>query len=202
MEEPIRMTDRGPGKAGDALPDESELEPDALHGAIEPGDAGVGPNELEDEAAPNLLAEDTADRDTRDQPAASRRRNRRGLAPVAPVPPSSAARPDELPYIDDRLDKFWVGLIFVIFAAIIFAALAFGNGGFLTPAPSAEPTFPTESLNPSETIPLETVGPSESVAPSAGGSAPSGATSTAPAVSPLPSVTPAPVSSPAAPSPS
>jgi hypothetical protein len=198
------MTDRGPEGAGDAAADEPELEPGVSDSAVEPGDAGAGPNELADEAAANGLAGNAADRPARDQPAPSRRRNRRGVPPVAPVAPGPppAPRPDELPYIDDRADKLWVGLIFVIFAAIIFAALAFGNGGFLTPAPSAEPTFPTETLGPSETIPFETVGPSESAAPSAGGSAPSVAASTAASGAPVPSATSAPVSSPVAPSPS
>jgi hypothetical protein len=76
-------------------------------------------------------------------------------APVAASPrPSKAAvgatdqGPEELPYIDDPVSKWWVIIIVAVFALIFSWAILFGAGGIFDgilgadePTPSAEPTL-------------------------------------------------------------
>jgi len=85
-------------------------------------------------------------------------------APVAASPRRSGAAvgatdqgPDELPYIDDPVSKWWVVIIIAVFALIFSWAILFGSGGIFDgllegdePAPSAEPTL-VATLEPETT---------------------------------------------------
>ena len=103
----------------------------------------------------------------------------RGRTPTAPVASrTGAARSDEeLPYIDDRASKIWVGAIVAVFALILAYGLLFGKSGALTP--------PTPSPTPS---PVPTATASASPAPSASLTAAPSVT-----ITPIPSVTATPV---------
>ena len=55
---------------------------------------------------------------------------------------------DELPYIDDPVSKWWIGIIVAVFALIFAWAILFGAGGVFDgifdsddPTPSPEPTI-------------------------------------------------------------
>ena len=87
-------------------------------------------------------------------------------APVSASPrPSKAAvgatdqGPEELPYIDDPVSKWWIVIIVAVFALIFSWAILFGAGGIFDglldanePTPSAEPTL-IATLEPETTVP-------------------------------------------------
>ncbi len=49
------------------------------------------------------------------------------VPPKAPV----ASGGDEIPYIDDPVSKWWIGIIIAVFALIFAYAILFGRGGLL-----------------------------------------------------------------------
>jgi hypothetical protein len=68
---------------------------------------------------------------------------------------------DELPYIDDPVSKWWIGIIVAVFALIFAWAILFGGGGVFDgifdsddPTPSPEPTI-SASPAPSVEVTLE-----------------------------------------------
>ena len=105
-------------------------------------------------------------------------------------PPAGAqGKPvDELPYVDDPLTKWWVGIVVAVFIAIFAFALLLGGGGLLSdlftsdppaaspspsaaaiPSPSAEPS-PTpegQGASPPAPSPTATLAPSPSTTASA-----------------------------------
>jgi len=91
---------------------------------------------------------------------------------------------DELPYIDDRVSKIWVGLIIAVFAAIFVYGLLLGRGGILTTNPSPEPTAPPPSVAPTA-VPSQTARPSVTAGPTSSAS-PSVVVSPAPSRAPSP----------------
>ena len=52
----------------------------------------------------------------------------------------------ELPWIDDPVSRWWVGIIVAVFGIIILAGFLLGQGGLLTPGrtPQPQPSFPAE----------------------------------------------------------
>jgi hypothetical protein len=59
---------------------------------------------------------------------------------------TATAATDQLPYVDDRVSRFWVLAIAATFAAILLYGLMLGRGGFLTPIAAPTPTLaPTPS---------------------------------------------------------
>jgi hypothetical protein len=145
---------------------------------------------------PVLAADDAAPT----RPMSSReRRAAREAGQTKPV-----AGPDDLPYVDDRVSKWWVGLIALTFLLIIAYGFLFGRGGFLTPVPTPVPSEPavidsptpgaSTSAAPSITIvpsrsPAASGSPGASSSPASSGSPP--ASSASPASSAAPSGTPA-----------
>jgi hypothetical protein len=132
-------------------------------------------------------------------PASSRGRRARGAAAGTAAAEGKPVTADDLPYVDDRVSKIWVGAIIATFLLILAYGFFLGKGGLLTttPAPSPSPS-PAPSSSPSVS-PSRTPGatPSVTIGPSG-----SPGTSTSPAASPsaVPaSVTPAPASATPAP---
>lgn len=84
---------------------------------------------------------------------------------------------DELPYIDDRFSKYWVGAIVAVFLLIVAYGILFGKAGALTPptpsptpSPSATPALSaspvaSSSLTPAPSVTITPV-PSATTAPS------------------------------------
>ena len=112
------------------------------------------------------------------------RGERPGAADAAPAAPATA-RPETLPYVDDRFSKIWVAAVVAVFALIFLNAIFLGNGGLLTTTPSPSPS-PSQSVAPSVSPSRSpTSSPSESPSPSA---SPGGSPSVSPtSVSPGPS---------------
>jgi hypothetical protein len=136
----------------DERPVEDELEPTDGENTELDGDKGLG------EAEPRAS-----------EPVAARSmRQVRGPEPRATTgaPARAVAPEDELPYIDDRLSKIWVGAIVAVFALILAYGLLFGKAGALTPAtPSPTPSpsaTPTLSASP---VPSVTATPSVTITP-------------------------------------
>jgi hypothetical protein len=136
----------------DERPVEDELEPTDGENTELDGDKGLG--EAEARAS---------------EPVAARSmRQVRGPEPRATTgaPARAVAPEDELPYIDDRLSKIWVGAIVAVFALILAYGLLFGKAGALTPAtPSPTPSpsaTPTLSASP---VPSLTAAPSVTITP-------------------------------------
>jgi hypothetical protein len=119
----------------------------------------------------------------------------RGNQSRARTTPASSPRvhsDDELPYIDDRASKYWVGAIVAVFALILAYGLLFGKAGALSPpTPSPEPTpsrTPAASVTaaPSPSI---TAGPSITAVPSV---TPAASATAVPSATSCPTPTPAP----------
>lgn len=92
---------------------------------------------------------------------------------------SRTAATDELPYVDDRFSRYWVGAIVATFGVILLYALLFGKAGFFTPP------APTESP-----APIVTPGASPSPSPTHTFIPPTPERSASPALSPSPAVSP------------
>jgi hypothetical protein len=106
---------------------------------------------------PVLAADDAAPT----RPMSSReRRAAKAAGKTTPV-----AGPDDLPYVDDRVSKWWVGLIALTFLLIIAYGFIFGRGGFLTPAPTPVPSEPAVLDTPTPAAPTS-ASPSITIAPS------------------------------------
>ncbi|CAN5631756.1 hypothetical protein BH24CHL9_BH24CHL9_08530 [soil metagenome] len=121
---------------------EADASESVQEAAEEPTVASGGPN------APDVDATPTAAKPAR-------------KAGRAGDPPAGAqGKPvDELPYVDDRVTKWWVGIVVAVFIAIFAYALLLGRGGLLSdlftsdppalsPSPSA-PAIPSPSAEPS-----------------------------------------------------
>jgi hypothetical protein len=155
----------------DERPVEDELEPtDGEHAELD------GNEELDEDAG--LEREPVAAR-----PMGQVRGPEPRAAAAAPV--RAVATEDELPYVDDRVSKIWVGAIVAVFALILAYGLLFGKAGALTPptpsptpSPSAAPTA-TASPAPSAS---QTAAPSITITPAP--TVPSASDSGAPTVSP------------------
>jgi hypothetical protein len=124
---------------------------------------------------------------------------------------AAATRTADEPYVDDPLSRWWVYLIFGVFAVIFVYALLFGRGGLIGPfggggaGPVPEPTItaspvpsPTAEASPTPAAsPEETAAPAESppgqgaVDPTPGPTTAPG-TGTSPAASPAATVPPPP----------
>ena len=139
-------------------------------------------------------------------------------APVSASPrPSKAAvgatdqGPEELPYIDDPVSKWWVIIIVAVFALIFSWAILFGAGGIFDglleadePTPSAEPTL-IATLEPETTgapslvpdITSEPAPPSAQPEPTPEPE-PSGAPTSTPTAAPTPPAEPSPTGTPSA----
>jgi hypothetical protein len=108
---------------------------------------------------------------------------------------TATAGTDQLPYVDDRVSRFWVLAIAATFAAILLYGLMLGRGGFLTPIAAPTPTLaPTPSPVVSPT-PSPSASPSASASPSG---SPSASPSGSPSVSPSGSGAASPSASPSA----
>ena len=109
---------------------------------------------------------------------------------------TATAATDQLPYVDDRVSRFWVLAIAATFAAILLYGLMLGRGGFLTPIAAPTPTLaptPSPVVSPSPS-PSASPSGSPSVSPSGSGAAsPSASPSASPAAS-SPAATTAPAS--------
>lgn len=104
----------------------------------------------------------------------------------------TAVGEEDVPYIDDRPSKFWVGAVAAVFIVILAYALLFGKGGMFSPPPPTLPPEPTAapsvSISPSA-VPSSSFAASPSAVPSVSASivpsvAPSAAPSAAPSVAP------------------
>lgn len=84
---------------------------------------------------------------------------------------STPVASDELPYVDDRLSKLFVGAMVAVFTAIFAYGLLFGGAGLLTPDATPRPSRP----------------PSPSVSPAV---SPSGSPASSPSASPSPEGSP------------
>jgi len=108
--------------------------------------------------------------------------------------PSTVQTTDELPYVDDRVSKFWVALIALTFLAILLYGLFLGSGGFLnppTPVPTEAPPSPTLSTSPAPTgTPRASVTPAATGTPGASGTpAATGTPAASPSAAPSPTPT-------------
>lgn len=115
-------------------------------------------------------------------------RGKSSAAAPAPARTGVFHSEDELPYIDDRASKIWVGAIVAVFALILVYGLLFGKAGALTPpTPSPEPT---PSRTPAASV---TAAPSPSIT-----AVPSVTISPVPSVTPAPTPAPSPTAAPSA----
>ncbi len=109
---------------------------------------------------------------------------------AAPKPgvTSSGQGPEELPYIDDPVTKWWVGIIAAVFVLIFAGAIFLGSGGLL------DGVFDTDEATPvPEATLVATDAPDATQTPEATAVP---ATTEAPSDTPVPEVTEAPVSTP------
>lgn len=110
---------------------------------------------------------------------------------------------DELPYVDDRVSKFFVGAVVAVFAAIFAYGVLFGGAGLLTPDPTPRPSrAPTPNASPAAS-PSGSPAASPSESPSATpedspGSSPSASPDASPGASPSASPEASPSASPGA----
>ena len=88
----------------------------------------------------------------------------------AEAAPSSA--PEEPPFIDDPVSKWWIGIIIAVFAVIFAFAIFFGSNGLLSgildseeATPSPEPTL-TASPSPEASVEASTAPVGASIEPS------------------------------------
>lgn len=88
-------------------------------------------------------------------------------APSGPGTPAS----EELPYIDDPVSKWWVGIIVAVFVLIFAWAILFGSGGLFggilgsedpTPSPDATLVATMEPTQAPSAAPEATAGPAVS----------------------------------------
>jgi hypothetical protein len=165
---------------------EEELELDG-----EDQDSGHDADQLEDEDLDEDFDEEQEEEqeelDQKPRPSAALPQVR-GRKPAEPAAPrtSVAHSDEELPYIDDRASKIWVGAIVAVFALILAYGLLFGKGGALTP--------PTPSPTPS---PVPTATSTATAVPSASlTAAPSVTLTPAPSVTATPNASPTPAPSP------
>lgn len=94
------------------------------------------------------------------QPKASERVSGRTRTPVVTDTRSRAVvGDDEVPYIDDRVSKYWVGAIALIFLLILLYGLLFGHAGLFSPPPPTEAPIPTDT-------PAAAISPAPTLAPS------------------------------------
>jgi protein-L-isoaspartate(D-aspartate) O-methyltransferase len=186
----LEPTEDAPGADADAEAadaDELELEADA-----QAADADAQAIDLEPEGELQPEDEFVDEVASGPEPVVS---DKKAAAVAAAV---AAERPhdDDLPYIDDRVSKIWVGLIAATFIGILLWGLLGGKAGFLSPQPTPEPTpSPVPSLTasprPSTTprpSPSASPATSASPAPSASPAAPSASPSAAPSVAPSPTL--------------
>ena len=145
----------------------------------EPATTGVEPSD-----APASQAERTEADPTLTAPAAST-----GSKLTQP------AGSDELPYVDDRLSKYFVGAIVAVFAAIFAYAVLFGGSGLLTPDRSPRPSRPLAPSVSPVTSPSGSPAASSSASPDA---SPSASPEASPSVSPAGSPSGSPAGSPSA----
>jgi hypothetical protein len=87
-------------------------------------------------------------------------------APSSPRPSkatvsSSDQGPDELPYIDDPVSKWWIAIIVAVFALIFAWAILFGAGGLFEGVLTSDDPTPTPEATVVATLtPVTTVAPS------------------------------------------
>lgn len=166
---------------------EEELELDG-----EDQDSGQDGVQLEDEGLDD-------EQDEQDEQEASPRSSAklpqvRGRTSAAPVAPKTtiAHSDEELPYIDDRASKIWVGAIVAVFVLILAYGLLFGKSGALTPAtPSPTPTPVATATAPATITPSPSLTGAPTVSP-----APSVTITSVPTVTATPNVSPTPAPSP------
>lgn len=164
-------------EADDALEADDDFDADD---DLDAEDDDLDADELETKELPRAAVTPPTGATTGAKPAASRGKQ----------PPGATAAPvDELPYVDDRVSKFWVVLIAAVFASIFIYGLLLGRGGILTTSPLPEPSAsrppttspgtvvsptlrPTVTLRPSGTaLPSAPASPSRAPSPSAPASA-------------------------------
>jgi hypothetical protein len=191
------MTDQDP-KPEDSAPDSSgtveepiaagvESEAERLDGPMAADERTAGGDDLDDGVEP-VEAEPAADASHVE--AGARARGRGAGRTAEPGTPAPGRTVDELPYVDDPVTKWWVGIVVAVFVVIFAYALLLGRGGFLTDLLSSDPpapaSSPTVSLEPS---PITEPSPSPAVASPAPTPTPAAPT---PGPTPSPPATPAP----------
>jgi hypothetical protein len=159
----------------DGRPGQDELEPAADENAELDEDEGLDDEDDLDEGAPRSSS---GSRDYEPAPAKpmAQVRGRDSRAPATSSVHDASTSEDELPYIDDRFSKYWVGAIVAVFLLIVAYGILFGKAGALTPptpsptpSPSATPSLsaspvPSSSLTPAPSV---TITPLSSVIPTA-----------------------------------
>ena len=176
VDETADATAEDEGEAIEQLESDDELHEDELDEDELQADDDLDDDELATKALPRAdlaAAAGAAGAKT----AASRGRQTRTATPAPAI--------DELPYVDDRVSKIWVGLIVAVFAAIFIYGLLLGRGGILTTTPSPEPTASRPPSSSPSTVPSPSVRPSVTAGPS-------GSVSPSVVVSPTPSRAPSP----------
>jgi hypothetical protein len=149
------------------VPPPDSVEPEDRELAPTDADPQTGDPELEDGDLDNPEASVATLRAPFVEPKASQRTS----APTRRTATlDSSARPgsseEDVPYIDDRVSKYWVGAIAATFLLILLYGLLFGHAGMFSPPPPTDVPIPTDaptlSLSPTVTPPISpTVAPSE-----------------------------------------
>lgn len=142
-------------------PPEDELEPLDEESAEPDEDEGL---DEEPQAAHEPRASEPVTGRSMSQVRGSEPRTRGAASPQVAV-----AAEEELPYVDDRVSKIWVGAIVAVFMLILAYGLLFGKSGALTaPTPSPTPSpspAPTVTASPAPS-PSLTAAPSITIQPS------------------------------------
>jgi hypothetical protein len=166
-EEDVQPADEAGDELGAADDENAELD----------GDEGLDDeDDLDEDLADDAPRSSSGSRDVEPVPAKPmaqvRGRESRGAA-TSSVHDASTSE-DELPYVDDRVSKYWVGTMVAIFLLILAYGILFGKAGELTPAtpspspsPSATPTLsaspiPSSSLTPAPSVTITPL-PSSSI---------------------------------------
>jgi len=164
--------------------------------------------ELDEPATPEA---EPSDEDLFEPTSTTGEARKTGEAPTAGARTRTPVASDELPYVDDRVSKIFVGAMVAVFVGIFAYALLFGSAGLLTPDATLRPSrAPSPSVSPAVS-PSGSPAASPSGSPSVGTSpsgSPSGSPGESPSAaptggaSPTGSASPAPTGSPASGSPS
>ena len=142
------MTDQN--KPEDAIPEEEAPE-ESVDESAEPEPTEGVVEESTEEAAAEEAAAEAAPAQT--EP----------VAGATAAASTSTSGPEEPPYIDDPVSKWWIGLIIAVFALIFVVVVLFGRGGFLsdlfesddaTPEPTIEATAEPEPTDAEESLSL------------------------------------------------
>ena len=180
----LEPQDGAPEPEETAAADAGDTDGEAAAATREPSDADDAADDADDEEDEEDEEDDEDEEDEEDAApagataataaaattaAAGRRRASRTPAPVTDARSRTTTGEEEIPYIDDRVSKIWVGAIASIFVLILLYGLLFGKSGMFSPPPPTDEPLPTDTPVPSLTAAPSTspsASPSITIVPS------------------------------------